>query len=261
MRLNKLAALIYRDWLLFWRVKWRSVETFYFPLTTLLIWGFFTLFARDFAVEAGMIILAANIFWSFAHRAQYTVNINMMDDTWTGSFTQLLLSGISEYEYIAARVIFSSIESLAVLGILLFLAVNVFGLVIIMSHLVAIGQMIAITLVGSIGISIMIAAIVLSLGREYGFLTWTSMEVFILLSAPFYSVDVLPGFLQPVAEIMPFTKVFEGVRSLVFSGYVDQALIVQGAITAAAYLIVSLPVFFLIFRHARRSGQLTRMSW
>ena len=102
---QRLSALVYRDLLLHTRMKWRIAEILYFPITTIIIWGLFALYSKTIAIEAGMVVLSVNVFWQFAYLAQSTANMSIMDDTWSGSFRQLMLSGITEVEYISARLI------------------------------------------------------------------------------------------------------------------------------------------------------------
>ena len=78
MRLNKILALLYHDALVFSRVKWRLAETFYFPITSIIIWGFFAVYMRSFALEAGLMVLALNVFWNFSYIAQSHTNMLMM---------------------------------------------------------------------------------------------------------------------------------------------------------------------------------------
>ncbi|MBC7189072.1 hypothetical protein H5U35_02495, partial [Candidatus Aerophobetes bacterium] len=97
MRWYKISALIFRDFVIFTRSQWRLVEFFYFPITTVIIWGFFALFAREFAKEAGLMILLVSVFWSYSYICQSTINLQMNEDIWSGSLKQVLSSGISEF--------------------------------------------------------------------------------------------------------------------------------------------------------------------
>ena len=101
MDFNKIRALVHRDLLIIRRSKWRLVEIFYFPITTIIIWGFFAIHSKSFYFEAGLLVLIVNIFLNFAFVAQSTVNMQMMQDSWSGSLKQLFLSGVSEVEYVA----------------------------------------------------------------------------------------------------------------------------------------------------------------
>ncbi len=259
MRLHKIFALLYHDALVFSRVKWRLVETFYFPITSIIIWGFFALYMKQFALEAGLMVLALNIFWNFAYIAQSNTNMQMMEDTWSGSLKQIFLSGINEFEYLVARIIFSTIVSIVVLVLLVAVSFG-FGLSIITTHLGLVILLFAMTLLASIAMSVLVAAIVITMGKEYGFLAWTILQLFILLSAPFFSVDVFPEPLRAISAVMPYTAIFENARSLVINGTTSNPLLIIGIEIALIYLIISLPLYKLAFDRARRTGYLVKLT-
>ena len=256
MRLYKITALMYRDFLIMMNAKWRLVEMFYFPITGIIIWGFFAIYSKQFALEAGLLVLMVNVFWNFAQIAQSTVNIQLQEDVWSGSLKQVLLSGITEFEYIGARILSSTVVSL-LLAVILTVLASAFGLDI-FGHLGALLILMAITLVGSIALAIFIAAIVVAVGREYGFLAWSALQIFILLSAPFYPIEVFPRVLQYVAVVMPFTALFASARLLATGGF-SPALALQSLLVVLVSFALSWPVYLLAFRRARRTGKLVKI--
>jgi len=201
-----------------------------------------------------------NIFWSFAHTAQNTVNVSMMEDTWSGSLKHIFVSGISNLEYIIARMISSAMISIVMVLVLLYMSLYVFGTQIIATHFPLVITFVALTMISSMGLAAIVAGMILAMGREYGFLSWTAIEGFILLSAPFYSVSIFPSFVQPISWAMPFTNVFEGVRQLITTGAVSNIFLVNGAIVSVAYLAISLPFYTLVFKRAKKNGNLVRMG-
>ncbi len=259
MKLYKVFALLYHDALIFSRVKWRLVETFYFPITSIIIWGFFAIYMKNFALEAGLMVLALNIFWNFAYIAQSNTNMQMMEDTWSGSLKQIFLSGINEFEYLLARIIFSTVLSSFVLLLLASISL-LFGLGVIASNFNMVAVLLFTTLIASIAMSVFVAAILITMGKEYGFLAWTILQMFILLSAPFFSVNVFPEPIKTISAVMPYTAIFENARSLVISGTINQSLLTTGIFTSFAYLIISLPLYKFAFNHARKTGYLVKLS-
>lgn len=258
MRLHKILALLYHDTLVFSRVKWRLAETFYFPITSIIIWGFFAIYMKNFALEAGLMVLALNIFWNFAYIAQSNTNMQMMDDTWSGGLKQIFFSGIQEFEYLFARIIFSTILSSVVLVSLVAISM-LFGLSVV-GNINIISMLVFATLLSSIALSIFIAAILITMGKEYGFLAWTLLQLFVLLSAPFFSVDVFPEPIRSISGVMPYTAIFENARSLVINGTINQSLLITGIIISMAYLLISLPLYKFAFNHARRTGYLVKLA-
>ncbi len=260
MTLNTISALLYRDFLTLSRLKWRLVETFYFPITTILIWGLFSVFMKGFSVEAGLIVLVMNIYWNFAYAAQSTTNMSMLEDVWSGSLKQLFVSGITSSEFVIARLIFSSLVSLVLVVILFAISYYSFDLVILREQWQATLILTILTMISSLALSILVAAFIFGTSREYSFLAWTVLQVLVLLSAPFYTVNTLPGPLKYVAEVMPFTAIFEAARKVIITGALDHGLVLKAVITCSAYFILSFPIYYFAFNLARKNGNLVRLS-
>lgn len=260
MKLHKIAALIYYDMLVFRNSKWKIAEFVYFPITTVIIWGLFSVFVRDLALEAGLMVLMVNIFWNFASLAQSNVNMQMNDDTWSGSLKQILITGITEFEYLFARIISSVILSVAIMLLMVGIAFYVFGLSIIVAKATEIFVLSSITLLTSLGLAILVAAMIIAAGREYSFLAWTALQAFVLLSAPFYPVSIFPEAVQAISWLMPFTNIFEGTRSLVSAGSISQAMTTNALLIAALYIVFSLFAYKYVFHRARKNGGLVRLT-
>ena len=255
MNLTKIVALVYRDLLIIRRSKWRLVEIVYFPLTTMAMWGFFASYSKAFATQAGLLVLIVNLFWNFAYVAQSTVNMQLMEDSWSGSLKQLFLSGISEIEYVAARMVTATAISLPML--FLMAAVAMLGG---WNPTVGIAQVAIIsllTLVSSLAMAVLITGLIVVLGRGYGFLAWTALQAFVLLSAPFFPKEAFPIILRQVSMVMPYTYIFEASRNIALNLPVS---LWAAIISSAAYFIFVWPLYSVCFRLARRNGNLVKLA-
>jgi len=260
MKLYKIAALLYYDILVFKNSRWKIVEFVYFPVTTILIWGLFSLFVKDMEVEAGLVVLVVNIFWNFAYLAQSSVNMQMNDDTWSGSLKQILITGITEFEYLTARVVFAILMSAAIMTIMLGISLYMFNVTLIVTHASEVLTLSALTLFASLALAVLLAAMIIAAGREYSFLAWSALQAFILLSAPFYPVSIFPEPVQAVSRLMPFTSIFEATRSLVSAGSVSSAVLTEGFLITVAYAVFSLLAYKIVFHRARKTGGLVRLT-
>lgn len=255
MEFNRIRALVFRDLLVIRRSKWRIVEIFYFPITTIIIWGLFALYSKSLQLEVGLFVLMVNVFWNFALIGQSTVNMQMMEDSWSGSLKQLFLSGISGVEYIVARMITSGIVSVIVLVLLLSISSLFIGSF--PQPISAVAIISGLTLITSLSMAVLISSLILILGRGYGFLAWTALQAFVLLSAPFFPKEIFPGLLRYVSEVMPYTHIFEAARNLsagnpIFFG--------KAIIVAAVYSVVVWPIYIYFFRLAKKNGKLVRLG-
>ncbi|MBS1266841.1 MAG: hypothetical protein MAG795_00810 [Candidatus Woesearchaeota archaeon] len=257
MRFHKIKALLYRDFLTLSKSKQRIIESLFFPLTSTLIWGLFANYFKQFSVETAMMLLIINVFWSFSYLSQSAANLQINMDVWSRSLYQLLVSGIHELEYIIARILYSVISSLIILGSMLYIT-HLFGFQ--LPALLPLLYLIAATLLASTSLCILIVALFVLLGREYAFLSWSFLQLIILLSAPFFPIKTYPVWMQKVAYVLPHTWIFETLKRLPTEGALNINLINRSLIISMAVLCIVLPFYIYVFKKSKKSGQLVRLS-
>jgi ABC-2 type transport system permease protein len=261
-KLRRVYALITYDFAITWESKWHLVEMFYFPITTLLIWGLFAKYAGSsggFAEEAAYAILIVQIFWSFSSLSQSTITSQMMEDVWSGGIRELLITPLKPHEFLLARCFTAVWKSVIILLVLIFGGYYLFGISFMLNEPGFVLALSVLSLVVSIGIGVIIAALIIHLGVGYGFLSWSLLSLFMLLSAPFYPLSVFPEPVLTVAKFMPYTWIFESIRSYVSTRVVDTSLLINAAVLTLAYFSVSFPLFSWVFRRARQKGRLVRL--
>jgi ABC-type polysaccharide/polyol phosphate export permease len=258
MKLNNVLAVVQNDARVIKRVKWRLLEITYFPLTSILIWGLFALYSKQFALEAGLIVLIVNMFWSFCQLAQQRANILIMEDLWSLSIKHVLVSGVSEFEYIMAKLI-TSTSAAIIVGTLLMFVANAFGAPL-LANIKMVATVAGIALLGSLALAIAIAGSVMMMGREYGFLSWSMLQLFIFFSAPFYSPDIFPAAIRWITSIMPFTRIFEAARAIATGTPIPSALLWSAFFVTATYFALAWPYYYFCFKRTRKSGMLARIA-
>ena len=110
----------------------------------------------------------------------------------------------------------------------------------------------------------MIAAILPLLYVERGAqMTFVLQSCLLLVSGVYYSVDVLPGWMQVLSRLSPATYVLDGVRH----GLIDGAPV--GALLHDVWPLIVMGVVFIPFglwafgraeRYAKRTGKLKRVG-
>jgi ABC-type polysaccharide/polyol phosphate export permease len=181
-----------------------------------------------------------------------------MEDLWSLSIKHVLVSGVSEFEYLLAKLTTSTTAAIAV-GTLLMLVANAFGAPLIAS-IKTVALIAGIALFGSLALAIMIAGTVMIMGREYGFLSWSMLQLFIFFSAPFYSPSIFPSAIRWITEIMPFTRIFEAARAIATNVPVSSSLLWNAFLITAAYFVLAWPYYCFCFKRARKTGMLARIA-
>lgn len=256
IRIYKIKAMLYRDIVSFAKTKERIVEFLFFPVTTTVIWGLFSNYFKAFSLETAMMLLIINIFWSFTYLSQSSGNLQINMDVWSRSLTQLLISGISELEYLVSRLVFSTVASIPIVILMLWIA-GFFGFV--MPALAPFTFLIIVCLLASTVLGIFVVSLFILLGRDYAFLSWTFLQLIILLSAPFFPIQTYPWFIQKITVILPHTWIFECLRNLASTGVINTHLVMKALITSMIYLFLVLPLYLYVFKRAKKTGSLIRL--
>ena len=256
--LRRVGAMILR-YLYLMRSSWpRMLEVIYWPLVTLLTWGFLQSYlTRQVGVVAGTgsVLLGAVLLWEVLVRGQLGFNISFLEEVWSRNLANLLISPLTRLEFIGALMAMSlirlvvSIVPIAICAMLFFgynfLSLGL-GLSLFFANLLLTGWALA----------ILSSGIILRNGLGAEGLVWAGMFLVMPLCAVFYPVSVMPEFLRVVAWSLPPTYVFEGMRAIVFEHTfrVDLMLWAFGinvVLMAAASL-----AFLWLLNAARRIGSL-----
>ena len=229
-----------------------------FPITTLLLWGLFAMYSRQYAAEAGMLVLVGNLVWSFAHLAQQEANMLMMEDLWTFNLRHILTSGVTEVEYILGKLCSSTTIAVCV-GVVMGVLAHAFGAPLAEYGWVTLALAV-ITLLGSVAMAVMIAGTVVIAGREYAFLSWSTLHFLVFFSAPFFSPSLLPASIRWITLFMPFTRVFEIGRAMATHAPVTGTMLGSAFLVVLVYFVLAWPYYLWSYKHARKTGMLARIA-
>ena len=114
-----------------------------------------------------------------------------------------------------------------------------------------------------IGIGMMAAVLPLIYVERGSQMTFVIQSLLLLVSGVYYSVEILPGPIQAIAHLSPFTYVLAGVRAALIDGVPigDQLDLLWPLIVMAAIFIpLGIRVFGAAERYAKRTGKLKRVG-
>jgi len=258
MDIGRIWALVEYDFTMIKKDKHRWSQMIYFPLATLLAWGFFSIYAASFAFQAAFIILIIQIFWQFSFLSQSTVSTQVMEDIWSRSLRELLSTPITVSEFLVARSITSTARSLFSLFIM-FIVADLFFHANFFQNFLTMFPLAIYALVASIGFGIIVISVILRFGQGLNFLAWSVTTGIMFLSAPFFPLSILPQALQYVAYFIPYTWIFQAVKEFVAAGSISFTTSMLAFASSAIYFVASFPLFFYTFEKARERGRLIRL--
>jgi ABC-2 type transport system permease protein len=260
--LRRIWGLLYRHICLYRRSWPRLLELAYWPILQMCIWGFTAQFLTQRAAGAGgglmlagTALLAGVLLWEVALRSQMGVAISFLEEIWSRNLGHVFVSPLRPWEMIAGLIGVATMR--VVLGILpailvawLLYAFNLFALgpviVLFFANLMIMGWAVALGVV----------SLILRHGAGAEALAWSLLFGLTPLSAVFYPVSALPGWLQPISLAIPATHVFEGMRAALHSGHIAWGQLGWAAGLNLLWLILASLLFASQFRAARIRGAL-----
>ena len=264
LRPSIIRALVTRQVLLFTRNPVRGFELFFWPVVQLLVWGFVTVFLQkqvggDGFPEFITFLIGAIILWDALFRSQQGVAISFLEDVWTRNLLNIFAAPIRMTEYLAAmfgvgllRVIVTAIV-LTVIAILAY-SFNLFqfewNLIAFYGNLMMFGWAL-----GIISISM-----ILRYGHAAESLAWAVPFMIQPFACVFYSVDVLPTWMQWIALAMPPAHIFEGMRSILSGDGLDPNRLLLATGLNALYLGGAGLLFNHMLGLARKRGLLVKAA-
>ena len=216
-KMLRVRAIARRHALALRRSPHRFFDISVWPVVDALLFGALAVFIErqgaGGAVAAGYLI-SGIILWHVVYQSQIALSTGLLEETWTRNLLNLLVTPLTEVEYVAGVALFGLVKlalgvGLVALASWLMFAFHVttlgWGLVPVIAILLAVGWVIALFVIG----------IVLRFGSGAEALAWGILFAIMPLSGVFYPIGALPGFLQPVAQVLPTTHGFAAARALV----------------------------------------------
>jgi ABC-2 type transport system permease protein len=240
----------------------RLVELMYWPTVQMVVWGLITESlapAMHWQAQAAGVLISAVLLWDLLFRAQLGMSISFLEEMWSRNLGHLFVSPLRPWEWVASLMAMSLIRTLvgvvpaALLAILLY-HWNIFSL----------GLPLLAFFVNLIVTGWAVALVVLALILRYGMgaegLAWAIVFAISPISAIYYPVSVLPGWLQGVALALPPAHVFEGMRGLLHGQDFDTGHFLAAVGLNVIWLGLGSAAFLWGFRTARNRGSLLQQG-
>ncbi|MCL5003994.1 MAG: ABC transporter permease [Patescibacteria group bacterium] len=262
MNLTRIYAIVLEHLYIWSRSLSRLTDAFWWPLMDLFVWGLTTIFIQKLGggVFANLLLvfLSGLIFWTVIYRSQYEISLVLAEEIWSRNLLNLFGSPLTIWEFITAGIFLSAVKLLAVLFSMSILAYLLYAY-----NILSLGFYL-IPFVGSLAVfgwiaGIVINTLILRFGRDFEALAWTAVFMAQPFSCIFYPLKVLPQWAQSIALMLPSTYIFEGLRSLIYSGYFPPFNFWMSVILDAVYFCLSLLAFKSVFEKAKELGLLSRL--
>ena len=265
MSFRRISAMFLRHTYLYRHSFTRLIEIVYWPLLDLLLWGFVSLYITKLSAEGQStpnflgIFLGALILWDILFRSQQGISVSFLEEVWARNFLNLFVSPLTINEYLVSLMMVSLFKVVVVFLVSSLLAWLLYSFNLFIIGLYLLPFMINLIIFGwSIGI--LTTAFILRFGQQAEVLAWGIAFLFQPVSAVFYPLAVLPGFLQVAARFVPASYVFEGMRAVIMGQSFPAVYLLKALGLNLIYLFLVLLLFFHMFKAVRVKGLLAHMG-
>jgi ABC-2 type transport system permease protein len=234
----------------------------YWPVVNIAVWGFFTLYLRHGdRLQPGVIscLLGAVILWGLFNAFQRDMAVGFLEELWSRNLVGLFASPLSVSEYVTGLIVVSLVK--AMVGLIvesviawLFYHYDIFP---------ALPSLIPFILnlaLFALAMGIVITGLIFRYTTKFQAMAWSVAGILMPLSCVFYPLSSLPGFLRPLASMLPTTHSFEGMRQAIERGEFSISHFQWGLELNLIYLTFSVFVFRWMFESARSRGLLVKME-
>lgn len=259
MNFDRVSAIILRHYFLALRQLERFFDVLISPVLMIMLWGFLTKYVQGLQTETlAAFLLGGILLWAIFEKVGTDIGINFMFDIWDRNLVNVLSTPITFLEYLTGLVIVSLIK-LAISFLAMVLIASIFYNFQITSLGFGLALFVLNLFVFATSFGIFNIALVLRFGHSVGPLTWIIPFLVQPFAAVFYPISILPSFFQKIAQLIPISYVFEGMRGVIKEGQFNTNLFWIGFILNMIYLSLSILFFAFILRKVLKSGRLVKV--
>jgi ABC-2 type transport system permease protein len=262
MSWNKIYALSLRHIYLIKGSFPRLLDLIYWPTIQIFLWGFiskfFTLSSSYYDNTVG-IILSAAILYDFLFRSSISYNMMFLEEIWSRNFTNLFIAPIKISEIIAALTITAIFRTLIGLLPASLIAIPLFGVSIFKIGSPLILLLITLYIFG-VTLGLLVTSGLLRYGPSFENIAWASLFFLAPLGCIYYPIEILPEWLQVIANFLPLVHIFEEMRSILIDNIVNYKNIIKACLISLVYLIVGVFIFYYSYEGAKKRGTLINMG-
>ena len=210
-----------------------------------------------------LVLMVGAIMWNYLSVVFSWIAETIAVERWEGTLEDTMMAPVRRSTQLLGSCLYAIAYGLVHTAAILVVLVLFFGLDLTGAHLPTVALFIGLGSFSFIGIG-MLAAILPLLYVERGAqMTFVLQSCLLLVSGVYYSIEVLPEWMQVLSRLSPATYVLDGVRKALIDGVPATELVgdIVPLIVAGFILIpIGLWAFGRAERFAKRTGRLKRVG-
>jgi len=211
--------------------------------------------------EAATYLLVGAVLWAYLGIIFEFLTETVAWERWEGTIEYTFMAPLRRGAHLAGMGLFAVLYGLARAALLFFVVAAFFDIQMPRADFVAALVVVLVASISFTGIGMMTAVLPLISPEKGAQLGFVAQGVLLVVSGVYYPVEVLPGWMQAIAEISPATYALDGSRDAILSGAGITDLWRELGVLALIGL-VAVPLGLALFgageRYAKRNGKLKR---
>ena len=202
-------------------------------------------------------------FWNYLSVIFSIIGEQISWERWEGTLEYTMMAPVRRVSQLFGATIFAVLWGLIHTTVVLTVLVLFFGIDLSHANFLSAGALMVVGSLSIIGIGMMAAALPLLWVERGDQMVFVINSLLLLVSGVYYSVTILPQWVQVIAAFSPATYILDGVRKALIEGVPITAMAGHLAILALM-AVVFIPLGIWVFgwaeRYAKRTGKLKRVG-
>ena len=261
IKLSTVKAIVIRH-IYTWRRDFdRIVDSFWWATIDLIFWGLTSHYIKQISAGFDLVIafVGGIIFWTIVQNAQREINMPILEEAWNRNLINLFTAPISLAEFVIATIVLGLIKLLATVLVMIAVSFVLYRFNLFIYGWFLLPAIINLILVGW-WIGFFIDGLIFRFGYKIQSFAWAFIFVIYPFSAVLYPVEILPGWAQAVAAVLPTSYIFENMRAILFHGVFNSYDLLIAFFLNVIYLILSLIFMKRMFSYALKYGRLIKLN-
>jgi ABC-2 type transport system permease protein len=206
-------------------------------------------------------LLVGSLVWSYLAVVFDAIGETIAWERWEGTIEYTFMAPVSRSTHMIGSCLFAVVFGLIRTALIMLIVVLFFQIDLSRANLPAASVVLAVASVSFVGMGIMASILPLLFPERGAQMVFIAQTCLLLFSGVYYPIEVMPPWMQLVAQVSPATYALTGIRASLLDGQsvLEQAstlvpLLVIGAIT----IPLGVRMFTLAERFAKRTGRLKR---
>ena len=230
-----------------------------FPMMNVILFGFIARFvgSHSSGVNSQYLILGV-LLWEIITIVQYNMTVSSLWSVWSHNLTNIFIAPTSAAEYLSAHALAAIARGAVVVGCFSVGTYFAFGF-----NLLQVGPLNLLLFFINLSlfafwVGLVLLGLIFRYGTRIQAIAWGTIFLFQPLTASFFPVSALPGFLQAVAFALPPTYIFEAARQAFDNRSLNVRYMLIGSVLNLVYFGAAIAIFRFLFRRSKTTGQFAR---